>query len=422
MVYGPPGFSVFRPWSNVGPRQMWMPRPTRPMVSYNYTNQCCGSYGSGMGNGAWWALGIGGFIGLLPNILGWCGVGGGRKAAAAEETAAQTAADRSSTLANLEKLYKDKGYTVIDEGGKFYVTKDGETIAEGKTFAEIQTAMNEIIKPEAPKADASGFTQQEALTAIKEFGVEGKITFTDDGKIQYKDANDNVVTQEFTQTNLYKAISVVMGTSNQPPAADDPVATFNNNPAVKAKNATIAKNGDKYTLTINNANGSKTIYECASIEDAYTKLGLSTDGTPIKRKSTYIKAQLPEGYSWQVSTGKYDTGTSVDVILADLHKDQKLKGITKQDLLNANPVAIQNGKVSGKGKLEIPMPEINLSELLNHRGQVRNYGTIRESIIRTSDNGDGTETVTETFVKLDTAFQYRRPIIPTIQHGSTSDS
>ena len=298
MVYGPPGFSTFRPWSNVGPRQMWMPRPTRPMMNFNYTNQCCNSYGSGMGNGAWWALGIGGLIGFLPTILGWFGIGngGGGGKAAAETTLTQSQTDTAGTIANLKTAYGD--YNWINQDGVYYgYDKNNKVVAQGATFADIKAAMDKLVpaeEPEKEKADELT-TEQYNKMEIKALKLGYALqktsdcyTLTDgDGKKVEMTLEDNTKITAFSATQLQSAIPQLEKAKAKPdkePEIPEEVTAFNTNEAVTAKEGKITKNDDgTYTLTYKDGENTITVNNLKDIASAYTQLGLNANGTPIKK-------------------------------------------------------------------------------------------------------------------------------------------
>ena len=281
MLRMPPGFTTnYRAW---GRPPMVLPRQN---ITYNYAP--CDHSSSGLSSAGKWALGIGAGIGLLPMILGWFGIGGGgggRRAAAQEQAAQQAAqqtAEQQATLTNLQTIYSNYNWIIQDGQFMAYDKTTNKCVAAGTSFTQVKEAMEQIAGQDTGRQQVAGFTKAEALEIITNMGLADKITITDDGKIQYTGADGQPVTAELTTANLGKAVQIVKDAGSAV-VQDDPVKKFNENTNVTAKNASIAKNGDKYTLTINNADGSKTIYECASIEEAYTKLGLNADGTPIQK-------------------------------------------------------------------------------------------------------------------------------------------
>ena len=397
MLRMPPGFTTnYRAW---GRPPMVLPRQN---ITYNYAP--CDHSSSGLSSAGKWALGIGAGIGLLPMILGWFGIGGGgggRRAAAQEQAAQQAAqqtAEQQATLTNLQTIYSNYNWIIQDGQFMAYDKTTNKCVAAGTSFTQVKEAMEQIAGQDTGRQQVAGFTKAEALEIITNMGLADKITITDDGKIQYTGADGQPVTAELTTANLGKAVQIVKDAGSAV-VQDDPVKKFNENTNVTAKNASIAKNGDKYTLTINNADGSKTVYEdLESIEAAYTKLGLNADGTPIQRGGgqgggKFKYPDLPQGYSWlKAPNGKYQKGTSAEVILADLQKDPGLKDLTLQTLLDANPKAIKNGVVSGVGKLEIPT---KISQVQTNGFDKTTKATVRmvfdlKALVATITTPDGT--------------------------------
>ncbi len=366
MLRMPPGFTNYRAWCRP---PMMLPRTN---ITYNYAP--CDHSSSGLSSAGKWALGIGAGIGLLPMILGWFGIGGGggSRRAAAQEQAAQQTAEQQATLTNLQTIYSNYNWIIQDGQFMAYDKTTNKCVAAGTSFTQVKEAMDQIASQEPEgnananlgSLDANQIAGLAAEATKKGCSLEfdktkGEWIIKDkDGKqLSFNDADGNPI-KLTTEAQIKAALATI--NSEEAVVQDDPVKKFNENTNVTAKNASIAKNGDKYTLTINNADGSKTIYECASIEEAYTKLGLNADGTPIQQGggqggSKFKYPDLPQGYSWlKAPNGKYPKGTKAEDILADLQKDTGLKDLTLETLLKANPKAIQNGVVSGVGKLEIP--------------------------------------------------------------------
>ena len=421
MLNGPPGFSQFRVWNHRAPRQMMMPMPTRPMVNYNYTNSCCNN--SGMGSGAWWALGIGGAIGLLPTILSWFGIGGGAKAAQTntqQTNTGTTDTSRAATLKNLETIYKDKGYTIIDEGGKFYAYKDGNKVAEGTTFEELQAAM-----PKAPVVSDKAKAQADAMANIK-LGSDGAAkgltvkydketgTYTittKDGTEVYNGKDIAVAQQKITE---YEPVKV--GEEKVGDLTKEQIAELKEQATAKGNTITDIKydeDSKQYTVTYTNNGQAKTV--TGDLNTIKQTLGIeakAADEVIVQQQQTgntgkgsgkFKFPTLPEGYNWKKGhEGKFPNDTKVADILASLKQTYPDLQITEADILAANPNAIKGGKVVDASQLDLPIKNSSKTTTTDSTGKstttVKSGQNPRVSTV-VDQNGKATEYNVEVLIK-----------------------
>ncbi len=368
-------YSIYRPWAQ--------PRTTN-IINNNIYSGCgnrCG--GGGMDSTGWWIFGGGMLLSTLSGIFG-----GGRHQSYtpgwdyASYTRTQNPARDKQTpdsldLNALKELYGDK-WKIVEVDGTF--TAVHKETGEQKTADSYSNMLKELggksTSTPAQVATSQGdpMTKELAQVLIDANGLENRLSINDEGKLVYKDKDTNEETVlELTEQNFAKVLQAIKGQTVQedPPAGDpdaEAINAFNNNDAVKAKNATIAKNGDKYVVTIKDADGKVTsTNEYSSIAAAYEALGLTADGKVKQQgggKGKFSYPALPNGYAWkEAASGKFPKGTKAEYILAELHKDEGLKNITLEDLIKANPKAIKDGVVSGVGKLEIPTKTTQTSQV-----------------------------------------------------------
>jgi len=380
MVQMPGGYPNFRPWNNVGPRQLMMPRPTRPQVTYNYTSNCCNN-NNDIGNGAWWALGIGAGVGLLPTILSWFGIGGGGGAKTDganqknTDTSAQT--ERANAKANLEKIYKDQGYTIIDQDGKFYAFKDGQKVAEGATFEELQAAMPKATTK--PEQKPTGLANQKTLNDLgsaKGLTVKcenGEYTITDSsGKELYKGSDINAALKAISNYTVSTPKPVIenknigditpeqleaLKTEAQTKGLTDVEVKYNDDGTYTV---TYTQNGEKKTITANDLDGIKKALGITQEQPPVDDKGIvDNDGkvddkAPVKTGGKFKFPELPTGFQWKKANNPEYNGKKVEDLVNELNKKYPNLGITIDQITAANPTAIKDGVVVDTNKLDLP--------------------------------------------------------------------
>ncbi len=203
--------------------------------------------------------------GLLSGIADIIRSGREAKATPKNDTPAGTTPP-SIELNALKELYGDK-WKIVELDGKFTaVNKTDGTQHVDKTYQEMLEALKPAVEEKPAeevtlKTDPNAISVESARARIKEAGLEGKITITDDGKIKYtKPATGQEITLTLNETNLGVAIAEILShrPENDAPVSDKPTYSIEENKSLRETVKTIPYGGPwHYAHYYKDANGTQ---------------------------------------------------------------------------------------------------------------------------------------------------------------------
>jgi len=268
--------------------------------------------------------------GLLSDIAGAIR---SNRAEKAEKAAEQKTAD-SIDLNSLKELYGDK-WKIVERDGKFTaVNKTDGTQHVDKTYAEMLEALKPAgTKEIKPTTDPNAISVEYAQARIKEAGLDGKITITDDGKIKYTKPTtwqEVTLTLTLNEANLTVAIGEILSArpANNDAEGDPPTRDPEDNFDITSK-----KTYETYTIKSKSdtwyhlAKDSYEIPAGVSIKDVYRALQRENfSGTEAEFNDAIAS---PQGIQWKMNDKiKLPTELNINGITVKLKADYSDGDIT----------------------------------------------------------------------------------------------